>query len=179
MARLALALDDPEDSEVIVAHWQEELRELAAAIGSHVRRGANALERLVDQDPYQIVGYRGFGDNGRVLLLGRVLEHDGLAIPDPGHSKLRNLFAMLKRLESDPLPFARVKAQLPNGHRELVADDEGFIREWLEVPVAVPGWSAVRSSLSMLGPAFTSRRCPIWYRRRPRSTVSSAIWMTR
>ncbi|HEX6434899.1 MAG TPA: hypothetical protein VFZ87_11680, partial [Gemmatimonadales bacterium] len=84
--------------------WQRELRELAAALGSQVRQGASALERLVDQDPYHIVGYRGYGTGSRALLLGRVLENEGLAVPDPAHSKLRNLLAMLKRIESDPLP---------------------------------------------------------------------------
>ena len=107
--------------------WRSEPRELAQSLGPQVKRGADALERLVDHDPYHIVGYRGFGTDGRVLLLDRVLEHEGLATPDPCHSKLRNLLAMLKRIESDPLPFAGVRARLPDGARELVADDEGLI----------------------------------------------------
>lgn len=111
-----------------MAGWQAELRALAASLGSRVRRGTNALERLVDRDPYHIVGYRGYAANNRVLLLGRVLQNEGLPDPDPSHSKARNLIAMLKRLESDPLPFARVRARLPGGDRELIADDEGLIR---------------------------------------------------
>lgn len=64
----------------------EELRQLAVALASQMKRGANALERLIDRDPFQIVGYRGFGAPGRVLLLARVLENEGLALPDPAHS---------------------------------------------------------------------------------------------
>jgi phosphatidate phosphatase APP1 len=129
--------------------WQQGLRALAAAIGSRVRRGANALERLVDRDPYHIVGYRGYASSGRVLLLGRVLQNEGLLDPDPSHSKVRNLIAMLKRLESDPLPFARVRARIAGTERELIADDEGFLREWIEVgSVTQPGWGSIKLELS-------------------------------
>jgi phosphatidate phosphatase APP1 len=125
----------------------EELRQLAAALASQLKRGANALERLADRDPFQIVGYRGFGVSGRVLLLARVLEHEGLAIADPGHSKLRNLLAMLKRIESDPLPHARVRVHSPDQEHELVADDEGFIRTWLDTGERPAGWASIQLEL--------------------------------
>jgi phosphatidate phosphatase APP1 len=133
--------------------WRRELRELAASLKSHVRRGARALERLVDRDPYHITGYRGYGRPGRLLLLARVMEDEGLAAPDVRHGRTANLLAMLKRLESDPLPFARVRARLPGGDRELVADGEGFIRQWLDTDSAPPvdEWSSV--SLELLTPA--------------------------
>lgn len=122
---------------------------MAAALESRVRRGADALERLVDRDPYHIAGYRGYGRDGRVLVLARVLQDEALAPAEPGHSKARNLLAMLKRLESDPLPFARVRARLPGGDRELVADDEGFVREWLETePGGTGGWGSVLLELA-------------------------------
>jgi phosphatidate phosphatase APP1 len=127
--------------------WQRELRELAAAIGSHVRRGANAVERLVDQDPYHIVGYRGYGSRDQMLLLGRVLQNEGLALPDPAHSKLRNLLAMLKRIESDPLPHARVRVRLPDREQELVADDEGFLRAWVSTGERTEGWGTFHLEL--------------------------------
>jgi phosphatidate phosphatase APP1 len=132
----------------IIAGWREELRELAASLGSRIMRGTGALERLVDRDPYHIVGYRGYGRPGRVLVLGRVLQDESLPPADAGHSKVRNLVAMLKRLESDPLAFARVRARLPAGDRELVADDEGFLREWLEADApGGGGWSSIRLEL--------------------------------
>ncbi|CAN5784078.1 App1 family protein [soil metagenome] len=119
---------------------------------SRLRRGVDALERVVDRDPYYIAAYRGYGRPGRVLVLARVLQDEGPARPDPGHSKARNLLAMLKRLESDPLPFARVRARLPAGERELVADDEGFVRDWLETDAGVSeGWGAVRLELPHSG----------------------------
>jgi phosphatidate phosphatase APP1 len=136
----------------IIDGWQQELERLAAGLGSRVRRGTNALERLLDRDPYHVAGYRGYGRAGRILVLGRVLQDEGLAAPDVGHGKVRNLLAMLKRLESDPLPFARVRVGLPDGDREVTADDEGFVRQWLEVvpPTASESWSEV--TLELLHP---------------------------
>jgi hypothetical protein len=52
----------------IIAGWREELRERAAALESGVRRGAGALECLVDRDPFHIAGYRGYGCCGRVVV---------------------------------------------------------------------------------------------------------------
>jgi phosphatidate phosphatase APP1 len=136
-----------------MAGWQEELRALASSLGSRVRRGANTLERIVDRDPFHIVGYRGYGTSGRVLVLGRALQNEGLVSADPTHSKLRNLFSMLKRLESDPMPHARVRARWSGGSQELVADDEGFIREWLEIDTRNrSGWESVELELAN-GPA--------------------------
>jgi phosphatidate phosphatase APP1 len=131
-----------------MAGWREELRDLVATLGSRLARGEGALERLIDRDPYHIQSYRGYGGGGRVLVLGRVLEHEGLAAPEPGHSKLRNLVAMLKRLESDPLPFAKVRARLAGQEFELIADDEGFIRKWLDVgQLDAEGWGSVELDL--------------------------------
>ncbi len=127
---------------------------------SRVRRGADALERLADRDPYHIAAYRGYGRDGRVLVLARVLQDEALAPPDAGHGKARNLLAMLKRLESDPLPFAKVRARLPGGDRELVADDEGFVREWVETePGGADGWGSVR--LELPHPAGESPRVTV------------------
>ena len=77
-----------------IAGWREELRELAASLESRLRRGTNALERLVDRDSYHIAAYRGYGRSGRVLVLARVLEDEGLPVAEAGHDKARNLLAM-------------------------------------------------------------------------------------
>jgi phosphatidate phosphatase APP1 len=103
----------------------------------------------VDRDPYHVAPYRGYGRPGRFLVLARVLQDEGLAAPDVRHGKTRNLLAMLKRLESDPLPLARVRVSLPAGEHELVADDEGFVRAWLDAdpPAGADSWSSVRLEL--------------------------------
>jgi len=97
---------------------------------------------VFDRDPYHIVGYRGYGTATRALALGRVLEDEGILPADAGHSVWQNLLSTIKRIESDPLPHARVHATMAATHRVLLADDEGFVREWISLdrPLAEAGW---------------------------------------
>ncbi|HUR95178.1 MAG TPA: phosphatase domain-containing protein [Gemmatimonadales bacterium] len=130
--------------------WKGDLRDLAAGIASRLRQAGNRIERVIDRDPYHIVGYRGYATAGRALVQGRVLEDEGLRPADLVHSDWRNLLDALRRLESDPLPFARVRAHFGGHTSDLVADDEGFLREW--IPLAQPltaGWQPIQ--LELLG----------------------------
>jgi phosphatidate phosphatase APP1 len=134
---------------VIPPDWRNELRDLASALGRRARLAADRIERRIDTDPYCIVGYRGYGTADRLLVLGRVLEDEGHLPPDPSHSALRNLMDAIKRLESDPLSFARVRAQIGAVGHELVADDEGFLSHRVSTPAgSAPGWHRVELSLA-------------------------------
>ena len=115
------------------------------------------LERLVDRDPYHVLGYRGYGHAGRALVIGRAMQDEGLGDPDPGASRWRNLFHALKRLESDPLPFATVRARADGLAVDLQADDEGFVRSWLELPAPLPagGWHRIDLELRDAGRVTT------------------------
>jgi phosphatidate phosphatase APP1 len=129
--------------------WREELRRLAQSLGRRARHALDALERQVDQDPYCIVGYRSYGTPSRVLILGRVLEDEGHLPPDRDHSPLRNLIAAIKRLESDPLAYARVDTRFGDRAQQVVADDEGFVRAWLTLGRPVdPGWHRAHLALA-------------------------------
>jgi len=137
-----------------MARWQDDLIGLFGELAWQARRTAGALGRAIDRDPVQIVGYRGYGTAERVLVLGRVLQNEGIRAPTATQSRWRNLVASLRRIESDPLPFARVRARLANAARdrvdELVADDEGFLRHWVgaDTPLPEPGWHAVSLTLA-------------------------------
>src|SRR5687767_13017622 len=94
-----------------MAQWRDDLLGLFGEIAWQARRTAGAIGRAIDRDPIQIIGYRGYGTADRVLVLGRVLQETGVGAPQPSQSRWRNLVASLRRIESDPLPFARVRAQ--------------------------------------------------------------------
>jgi phosphatidate phosphatase APP1 len=131
--------------------WRQEAVEFAAAVERRVRRGVNRAERVFDSSPYTTAGYRGYGTREKVLVLGRVLQADE-SVPDLGISRLSNLLATLTRIDSDPLPHARVTVSMggPAGDcREIVADDEGFFREWVGArdPLPEGGWVPVHLQL--------------------------------
>jgi phosphatidate phosphatase APP1 len=136
-----------------MAHWRDDLIGLFGELAWQARRSAGALGRVVSRDPVQLVGYRGYGAADRALVLGRVLQDEGIRAPQPSQSRLRNLISTLRRIESDPLPFARVHARGPDPDakaHEIVADDEGFLRYWLPqaMPPSAPGWHPVTLALA-------------------------------
>ena len=137
-----------------MARWQDDLIGLFGELAWQARHTAGALGRAIDRDAVQIVGYRGYGTAERVLVLGRVLQEEGTRTPTATQSRWRNLVASLRRIESDPLPFARVRARIASETRhrveELVADDEGFLRHWVVAgtPLPAPAWHDVSLSLT-------------------------------
>jgi phosphatidate phosphatase APP1 len=137
-----------------MSRFRDDLLGLFGELAWQARRTAGTLGRAIDRDPIQIVGYRGYGTHDRALVLGRVLQDEGVRAPHASQSRWRNLIASLRRIESDPLPFARVRARMTvaadHRHEEIVADDEGFLRHWLargDAPAA-PGWHTVQLDLA-------------------------------
>jgi phosphatidate phosphatase APP1 len=156
--------------------WRDDLLGVFGELAWQARRTAGAIGRAIDRDSVQIVGYRGYGTNERALVLGRVLQDEGIRAPHPEQSRWRNLISTLRRIESDPLPFARVRVRLAaarDGRREeIIADDEGFLRHWLTASESLspPGWHTidldladppngqpVRATAQILTPAPTAR----------------------
>ncbi|MGI9140189.1 MAG: App1 family protein [Gemmatimonadaceae bacterium] len=84
-------------------------------------------------DPHEIVPYLGYAGATRALVQGRVLEDRRLSVSTASDSLWRNLINTLKRIKSDPIPFARVRMSMQGIEREIVADDEGFFRQWIEI----------------------------------------------
>jgi phosphatidate phosphatase APP1 len=103
-------------------------------------------------DPHMVVGYRSFGTRTRVLVRGRALQDEGVTEPGESDSAWRNLLNSYRRMESDPLARARVRATLGDSSAELEADDEGFFHGWLELrpPAERDGWLPVE--LELLSP---------------------------
>jgi phosphatidate phosphatase APP1 len=63
-----------------------------------------------------------------------VLQDEGITKPDPTQKRWQNLLNTVRRLESDPMPHAKVRAKIGSSEHELIADDEGFLHEWVKLP---------------------------------------------
>ena len=107
-------------------------------IGEILREAAADLRRVAGSpgsagDPYEIVAYRGYANESRALVHGRVLESPNFSAATANDSLWRNLINILKRVESDPVAGARVAVSAGGTEREIVADDEGFFRAWIDL----------------------------------------------
>jgi phosphatidate phosphatase APP1 len=72
--------------------------------------------------------YLGYGTAQKLILCGRVLEDEGFLPASAAHSRWRNLVQFWKRLESDEVPGARLRASFLGRKAEAVTDREGYFR---------------------------------------------------
>ena len=67
-------------------------------------------------DRRRVLGYRGYATRWRALALGRVLETNTVVPGELHHGGWRNLVNSVRRLNSDPLPHARLVASIAGSH---------------------------------------------------------------
>jgi phosphatidate phosphatase APP1 len=94
-----------------------------------------------------IVPYLGYGAAGKAMLCGRVLKDEGFRPALAGDRRWRNLVAFLKRMESDEVPGARVRATLDGRSYEAVTDREGYFHFDLDIRGRRP-WRDVELQLA-------------------------------
>src|SRR5689334_21955408 len=87
----------PSPQSRVPMSWRDDLLGVFGELAWQARRTAGAIGRAIDHDPIQIVGYRGYGTADRALVLGRVLQDEGVHAPQAEQSRWRNLVASLRR----------------------------------------------------------------------------------
>jgi phosphatidate phosphatase APP1 len=96
-----------------------------------------------------ILPYRGYGNAEKLVLPGRVLRDKPMRPAREGERRWRNFIAFLKQIESDEVPWARLRARFRSVVRELRADREGYFRLELPAPRALAaGWQTVELELA-------------------------------
>ncbi len=91
-----------------------------------------------------IMPYLGYGTRSRVKLCGRVLRDEGLRPARDAESRWRNLVAFYKRLESDEVPGAGLRAALGKRVVEARSDREGYFSLEFDRLALRPGWHGIR-----------------------------------
>jgi len=115
--------------------------------------GAVAREMIAERlpaAPRTVILYDGFGNAERVFVSGRAHRNEPIAPSTAEDSRLRNLWAMLRRADADPLPHAKVRLMVGAAQRDVTTDDEGFFHEWVDAPAPEridSEWVRVRAEL--------------------------------
>jgi phosphatidate phosphatase APP1 len=81
----------------------------------------------------KIIPYVGFGNAGKLIISGRVVNNESIASAQVDDSPLENLFRLYKRLETDEVPGAHVRARYRDLETDAVADEEGYFSIQMEV----------------------------------------------
>ncbi len=118
--------------------WKQALQTLVGRADELSDRARARLSRLASFDgPLIIVPYLGHGTSRRLVACGRVLRDEGFRAAREADTGWRNLVEFYKRLESDEVPGARLRASFAGNEQEVVADGEGYFSVELE-PVRPP-----------------------------------------
>ena len=119
-------------------NWRDQFREFGSQLRDDlIRAGRHAVVHH-ESRCYAIDPYRGYGNSRRALIAGRVTECRSIPAASASDSTLRNLLSTWRRIDADPLPFARVRASLCGTEVEVIADDEGFFREMITLDNPLP-----------------------------------------
>lgn len=94
-----------------------------------------------------ILPYVGYGTRSRIRLCGRVLQDEGFAPTRDTEKRWRNLVAFYKRLESDEVPGAKLRASLGGKAAFAVSSREGYFSIALEGLALTAGWHHVHLHL--------------------------------
>jgi phosphatidate phosphatase APP1 len=130
----------------------------AVGAGAAVARPSSLFRRLARRwrDRIVILPYLGYGTARRLTVCGRVLEDEGFAPSADTDTRWRNLLRFYKRLESDEVAGAKLRARYLGVIAEGVTDSEGYFKLELEPRGRIgPGdWQEVE--LELLEPAPAS-----------------------
>src|SRR5690606_14083296 len=103
--------------------------------------------------PYRIVPYRGHGTSDTLFVRGRVLQGHPIPPASEHDSAWRNLANTIRRLETDEVPAARVRARAGEASLEVVADEEGYFELQLDANTFTAGREVWRTvNLELLEP---------------------------
>ncbi|WP_133478072.1 App1 family protein [Cognatilysobacter segetis] len=123
-------------------------RPLLAAL-SRLEDGIDAVrDRLLPRRPGHIAAYRGWGDDARVDLIGRVLADAPQGGPGENDSRWRNLRHSVQRFTTDEVRRQALRLRLDAHDALAVTDGEGYYAATLPGMRAPDGlWGAATVSL--------------------------------
>jgi phosphatidate phosphatase APP1 len=98
------------------------------------------------RDPVIILPYLWYGTRERLALCGRVLQDEGFRRARASERSWRNLVAFFKRMESDAVAGAPLRARYGHASVETKSDRQGYFEAELATR-ADPGWNEVELEL--------------------------------
>lgn len=125
---------------------------LAHSLGKNLRGAKRSFDRKIGKTEHpQIYPYRGYGTATSALVMGRALRDPGLTAAELTDSWAKNLVNSYKRIETDELAGARIRATFGASSQDIVADEEGFFRASLPLSTPPPPnagfWHQIRLEL--------------------------------
>lgn len=87
--------------------------------------GHNVVEALDSDDPIIILPFRGYANDERIYLKGRVLEDENI-FRGKTANQIQNIINSVKRFETDEVPEAKIAITCNHQTFECITDAEGY-----------------------------------------------------
>ncbi len=129
------------------------LKKTAAKIGSGLSK---IVDKFDSDDPLIVLPYRGFANDERIFLKGRVLEDEDI-FHGKTDSQIRNIINSWKRFETDEVPEAKVQIRCDGQTFESTADSEGYftLDEKWDAPLKTARENWLPAEVELLSPTRT------------------------
>lgn len=132
-----------------MSDWSAEIDFLAKKLTMGAASAVRAIRSAMDDDPFEVLAYRGYGSGVQAHVYGRVVERSGVSPSSDTDSVLTNLLNTYRRADSDPLPRAELKVGLGQLSASMVADDQGYFGGWITSDQVSGGeWHDYRAELA-------------------------------
>jgi phosphatidate phosphatase APP1 len=118
-------------------NWLGEFDSLLNELDKNVRGMARAVRSAFDDGPFQILAYRGYGNDRVAYINGRAQENRGTGPSGDADSTLKNLLNTYRRADSNPLANAQLVVEYEHTSCAVKADDEGFFTTRIDLPTPV------------------------------------------
>ncbi len=91
-----------------------------------INTGINEVQNFLNpDDPLLILPYRGYANENRLYLRGRLLENENI-FDGKSDSEIRNLLDSIKRFETDEIANAELEIKIAGQTFEVTTDREGY-----------------------------------------------------
>ena len=159
-----------------IGELKSQISAILGEVGDSVGAVTQKVRGVFNDDPYEILAYRGYGNATTAHVYGRVIEKPNLSAATDRDPTWRNLLNTYRRAESDPLAHAQLKIELGGRESGCTTDDEGFFRgrldsekpmqgEWEKYDVEIAGLvetdPKVTGSGEILVPPPSARFCVV------------------
>ena len=104
-----------------------------------------------------VIPYLGYGTPDKLSLCGRVLQDEGFTPATTSDRRWRNLVEFVKRLESDEISGATVRATFAGRSVEAKSNSEGYFTVEFDAAGAAPGWQEIQLELPDYSVAQTGK----------------------
>jgi phosphatidate phosphatase APP1 len=115
-----------------VVDWSGLLRRLGAELERQYDATKRDIAYLRRRRPACVTTYRGFATARYAWVRGRVLRDPGFSAASPQDRWWTNLRNTFRLLESDEIPYARLRVRFRGATADAVADEEGYFETVVE-----------------------------------------------